>query len=180
MIYHIYGRDITGNLLEIDRETKGIKIRGYIGKPLISRGNRNYENYYINGRYVKSSIIAKAIEDAYKGFTMQHKYPFTVLHFTVDGSDLDVNVHPTKMEVRFSNKQEIYDFIYNTVKEALSEKELIPRVEFPSERKENADAEKGKAVFPRNETPGVENPKQPEVTRQQAQIPRWRRIWIIL
>lgn len=172
VIYHIYGRDITGNLLEIDRETKGIKIRGYIGKPLISRGNRNYENYYINGRYVKSSIIAKAIEDAYKGFTMQHKYPFTVLHFTVDGSDLDVNVHPTKMEVRFSNQQEIYDFIYNTVKEALSEKELIPRVEFPSERKENADAEKGKAVFPRNETPGVENPKQPEVTRQQAQIPQ--------
>ncbi len=172
VIYHIYGRDITGNLLEIDRETKGIKIRGYIGKPLISRGNRNYENYYINGRYVKSSIIAKAIEDAYKGFTMQHKYPFTVLHFTVDGSDLDVNVHPTKMEVRFSNQQEIYDFIYNTVKDALSEKELIPRVEFPSERKENADAEKGKAVFPRNETPGVENPKQPEVTRQQAQIPQ--------
>lgn len=172
VIYHIYGRDITGNLLEIDRETKGIKIRGYIGKPLISRGNRNYENYYINGRYVKSSIIAKAIEDAYKGFTMQHKYPFTVLHFTVDGSDLDVNVHPTKMEVRFSNQQEIYDFIYNTVKDALSEKELIPRVEFPSGRKENADAEKGKAVFPRNETPGVQNPKQPEVTRQQAQIPQ--------
>nr|WP_317378805.1 DNA mismatch repair endonuclease MutL [uncultured Faecalimonas sp.] len=172
VIYHIYGRDITGNLLEIDRETKGIKIRGYIGKPLISRGNRNYENYYINGRYVKSSIIAKAIEDAYKGFTMQHKYPFTVLHFTVDGSDLDVNVHPTKMEVRFSNQQEIYDFIYNTVKDALSEKELIPRVEFPSERKENADAEKGKAVFQRNEAPGVQNPKQPEVTRQQAQIPQ--------
>lgn len=129
VIYHIYGRDITGNLLEINAKANGVAIRGYIGKPLISRGNRNYENYYINGRYVKSSIIAKAIEDAYKGFTMQHKYPFTVLHFTIDGTDLDVNVHPTKMEVRFSKQQEVYNFIYNTLKDALSEKELIPRVE---------------------------------------------------
>lgn len=129
VIYHIYGRDITANLLEVNAKTSGVAIRGYIGKPLISRGNRNYENYYINGRYVKSSIIAKAIEDAYKGFTMQHKYPFTVLHFTVEGTDLDVNVHPTKMEVRFSNQQEVYNFIYNTLKDALNEKELIPRVE---------------------------------------------------
>ncbi|MBQ8803556.1 MAG: DNA mismatch repair endonuclease MutL [Tyzzerella sp.] len=131
VIYQVFGREITQNLLEVDEAIPGLKVTGYIGKPLISRGNRNYENYYINGRYVKSNIIAKAIEDAYKDFTMQHKYPFTVLHFTMDGADLDVNVHPTKMELRFSNQQDVYNFVYQTVKNALSERELIPRVEVP-------------------------------------------------
>lgn len=131
VIYHIFGRDISNNLLEINAGTDGIRLTGFIGKPLISRGNRNYENYYINGRYVKSNIIAKAIEDAYKDFTMQHKYPFTVLHFTMDGSDLDVNVHPTKMELRFSNQQGVYNFVYTALQDALHERELIPRVELP-------------------------------------------------
>lgn len=131
VIYQLFGREIAMNLLEIDEAIPGFKITGYVGKPLISRGNRNYENYYINGRYVKSNIIAKAIEDAYKDFTMQHKYPFTVLHFEMDGNDLDVNVHPTKMELRFSRQQEVYNFVYQAVKNALSERELIPRVEVP-------------------------------------------------
>ena len=132
VIYQVFGREITQNILEIDESIPGLKVTGYIGKPLISRGNRNYENYYINGRYVKSSIIAKAIEDAYKDFTMQHKYPFTVLHFTMDGSDLDVNVHPTKMELRFSKQQDVYNFVYQAIKKALNQKELIPRVELPN------------------------------------------------
>ena len=135
VIYQLFGREIAMNLLEIDEAFAGIKITGYIGKPLISRGNRNYENYYINGRYVKSNIIAKAIEDAYKDFTMQHKYPFTVLHFVMDGNDLDVNVHPTKMELRFSKQQEVYNFVYQAVKNALSERELIPRVDVPDAKK---------------------------------------------
>ena len=129
VIYQVFGREVTQNLLEVDEAIPGLKVTGYIGKPLISRGNRNYENYYINGRYVKSNIIAKAIEDAYKDFTMQHKYPFTVLHFVMDGNDLDVNVHPTKMELRFSRQQDVYNFVYMAVKNALSERELIPRVE---------------------------------------------------
>ena len=131
VIYQLFGREIAMNLLEIDEAIPGFKITGYVGKPLISRGNRNYENYYINGRYVKCNIIAKAIEDAYKDFTMQHKYPFTVLHFVMDGNDLDVNVHPTKMELRFSRQQEVYNFVYQAVKNALNERELIPRVEVP-------------------------------------------------
>ena len=135
VIYQLFGREIAMNLLEIDEVFAGIKITGYIGKPLISRGNRNYENYYINGRYVKSNIIAKAIEDAYKDFTMQHKYPFTVLHFVMDGNDLDVNVHPTKMELRFSKQQEVYNFVYQAVKNALTERELIPRVDAPDAKK---------------------------------------------
>lgn len=131
VIYQVFGRDIANNLLEVDSQIDGIHLTGYAGKPLVSRGNRNYENYYINGRYVKSNLLAKAIEDAYKDFTMQHKYPFTVLHFEMDGHDLDVNVHPTKMELRFSNQQELYNFVYHALKLALTEKELIPRVELP-------------------------------------------------
>lgn len=131
IIYHVFGRDIANNLLQTEEKIPGLHIQGFIGKPVISRGNRNYENYFINGRYVKSNIIAKAIEDAYKDFTMQHRYPFTVLHFTMDGTDLDVNVHPTKMELRFSNQQGVYNFVYNSLKQILTEPELIPRVELP-------------------------------------------------
>lgn len=128
VIYHIYGREIAANLINVTYEKNGIRITGYIGAPLISRGNRNFETYFINGRYVKSSILYKAIEDAYKDFTMQHKYPFTVLHIEVVGEDVDVNVHPTKMEVRFHNQQMIYNSIYEAVDQALHEKELIPEV----------------------------------------------------
>lgn len=142
IIYHVFGRDIANNLLETNERIDGIQVQGFIGKPIISRGNRNYENYFINGRYVKSNIIAKAIEDAYKDFTMQHKYPFTALHFTMDGTDLDVNVHPTKMELRFSNQQGVYNFIYNALKQTLSGPELIPRVELPEAKEVPVKAEK--------------------------------------
>lgn len=142
VIYHVFGREIANNLLEVNRDEGRIRVSGYIGKPLISRGNRNYENYYINGRYVKSNIIAKAIEDGYKDFTMQHKYPFTVLHFWLDGNEIDVNVHPTKMELRFSHQQEIYDFVYRAIKETLTEPELIPRVELSTPVKEKETPEK--------------------------------------
>ena len=128
VIYHIYGREIAANLINVTYEKNGIRITGYIGAPLLSRGYRIFETFFINGRYVKSSIIYKAIEDAYKDFTMQHKYPFTVLHIEVVGEDVDVNVHPTKMEVRFHNQQMIYNSIYEAVDQALHEKELIPEV----------------------------------------------------
>lgn len=148
VIYHVFGREITQNLLEVNEAIPGLKVTGFIGKPLISRGNRNYENYYINGRYVKSNIIAKAIEDAYKDFTMQHKYPFTVLHFVMEGSDLDVNVHPTKMELRFSRQQDVYNFVYQAIKHALSERELIPRVEIPEVKIEPKIASKVESPVP--------------------------------
>lgn len=128
VIYHIYGREIASNLLEVQEELDGMKITGFLGAPLVSRGNRNFENYFINGRYVKSNIIYKAIEDAYKGFTMQHKYPFVVLHMEVDGEYVDVNVHPTKMELRFHNQQAVYNAVYAAVDRGLHAEELIPRV----------------------------------------------------
>lgn len=129
VIYHVYGREIASNLLCAEYETPGMKITGFLGKPLISRGNRNFENYYINGRYVKSSIIAKAIEDGYKDFTMQHKYPFVVLHMEIDTENIDVNVHPTKMELRFNRQQEVYNAVYAAIDEGLHREELIPQVE---------------------------------------------------
>lgn len=128
VIYQVYGRDISNNLVEIDAEENGVHIKGYIGKPSVFRGNRNFETYFVNGRYIKSNIIAKGIEDAYKGYLMQHQYPFCVLQFEMDGSDLDVNVHPTKMELRFSNQQALYDFVFRTVREGLDRKEYIPQV----------------------------------------------------
>jgi len=136
IIYGVYGRDIANHLLEIKVEQNDISIKGYIGKPSISRGNRNYENYYINGRYIKSSLISKAIEDAYKPYTMQHKYPFTALHIGMSGELLDVNVHPTKMELRFSNQTELYDLIVESLKTALSNKELIPQVSIDNKKSE--------------------------------------------
>lgn len=135
IIYHVYGRDITANLISVDREINGVRLSGFIGKPIVSRGNRNFENYFVNGRYVKSNIIAKAIEEGYKGFVMQHKYPFTVLHLTIDGRMLDVNVHPTKMELRISNQEDIFRFIYMAVNDALNGRELIPIVSFGKEEK---------------------------------------------
>lgn len=163
VIYQVFGREVTQNLIEVDEAIPGLKVTGYIGKPLISRGNRNYENYYINGRYVKSNIIAKAIEDAYKDFTMQHKYPFTVLHFVMDGNDLDVNVHPTKMELRFSRQQDVYNFVYMAVKNTLNERELIPRVELPEVKSAPTSPVKPTPVLTAVSTPVVETakPKMP-------------------
>lgn len=140
IIYHVYGRNIAKELIEIKGELGEVKVNGFIGKPVISRGNRNYENYFINGRYIKSNIIAKGIEQAYRNFMMQHKYPFTVLHFFIKGELLDVNVHPTKMELRFSNNEEIHQFVYQTILNGLQNKELIPQVELSTKNKEEKNS----------------------------------------
>ena len=131
IIYHIFGREISSSLLEVKHECEYFKVEGFIGKPVITRGNRNYENYFINGRYVKSNILSRAIEEAYKNFLMQHQYPFTVLYFTFF-SELDVNVHPTKMELRFDNNNEIYVELCDTIYAILSHKEMIPDVPIDS------------------------------------------------
>lgn len=159
IIYGIYGREITANLVEVHGEAPFGRLTGYIGKPIISRGNRNYENYFINGRYIRSSIISKAIEDAYKNFMMQHKYPFTVLHFQLDGDLLDVNVHPTKMELRFSDQEGMYRLVYETVRNALVGREMIP------------DVHVGKEAPAPKEPPKKESFPEPfEVKRREAMM----------
>ncbi len=141
VIYGIYGRDITRELLEVRFEQPGILIEGFIGKPVISRGNRNFENYYINGRYVKSKILMKAIEEAYKPYMMQHKYPFVCLQYNISGDEIDVNVHPTKMEVRFQNQGAVYNATYDMITQALAGREMIPQVDLES-RKEKREEQK--------------------------------------
>ena len=140
MIYTVFGREIAANLLPVEHEEEIFSIRGFAGKPVIARSNRNFENYFINGRYVKSSLVAKAIEEAYRPFLMQHKYPFVLLHLKIEPEYLDVNVHPTKMELRFREEEEIYKKIYEAVSRALAQKELIPQVSL--DKKKDIDEEK--------------------------------------
>lgn len=160
VIYHIYGREVAAQLVFISTQSEQMEISGFLGKPLISRGNRNYENYFINGRYVKSNVISKGIEDAYRDYSMQHKYPFVVLHFKMHGDNIDVNVHPTKMELRFSNQQDVYQFIFQQVREGLKEKELIKTVSVPepkSVEQTPASIEQTKIPAPQKEIPAEKN-----------------------
>lgn len=151
VIYQIYGRDVAANLLKLDFEQSQIRICGYIGKPMIARGNRNFETFFVNGRYVKSSMISKALEDAYKDFSMQHKFPFAVLSFTVDGEQVDVNVHPTKMELRFQKQQDVYGAVFEGIHRTLLEPELILKVPVPEpagqETSQTAEEETLKSPF---------------------------------
>ena len=137
VIYHLFGRDIAMNLLEIHTENSGIRIDGFIGKPVISRGNRNYENYFVNGRYLKNNIISRGIEDGYKGHSMVHKFPFTALMIEMDSHFVDVNVHPAKMEMRFKNSEELYASLVNAVKGAFVRKDLIPKVTLGKDKVED-------------------------------------------
>lgn len=136
IIYHVYGRDISGNLLPIATEREEMQINGFVAKPYVSRGNRSFEHYFVNGRYIKSPIITRAIEEAYKTFVMVHKFPFVVLNLELDPKLLDVNVHPRKMEMRYSRSEELYKFIFEEIRAVLLQKELIPEVSRPAGRTE--------------------------------------------
>lgn len=135
LIYHVFGREISSALLPVNLENDLFSVTGYLGKPVITRGNRNYEIYFINGRYIKSNLLSKAIEEAYKSFLMQHQYPFCVLYFEFKSESLDVNVHPTKMELRFDNNVEVYQLLCDGLYEVLSHKEMIPEVPVTEEKK---------------------------------------------
>ena len=148
IIYHLYGRDITKALLPIAHESELFKVSGFIGKPMISRGNRGYELYFVNGRFIWSQILSKAIEDAFKPFLMQHQYPFTVLYFEIDSSLLDVNVHPTKMELRFSNQQELYREVQSILSAALVHRDIIPEVPVDTPKKNEMEVPKIEKVMP--------------------------------
>ena len=173
VIYQIYGRDITRELLEIHFENELLEIHGYIGKPTVSRGNRNFENYYINGRYVKNRILMRAIEDAYKGFLMQHQFPFVSLQISMTGNGLDVNVHPAKMEVRFSREQEVYQTLYRVLSDALYQRELIPEISFEREQpKKKEEPKLSRASIPEPfEKNRLQHSAQTKVLRETASYP---------
>ncbi len=135
VIYRVFGKDVAANLLPVSYEGDNISVKGYLGKPALNRSNRNYEIYYVNGRFVKSKIISKAIEEGCQDFLMQHKYPFVILHIEVDSFCVDVNVHPTKMEVRFEDNTRFYEEIKAAVFTATRQREMIPQVKPEPESK---------------------------------------------
>ncbi len=164
VIYRIYGREISDALLEIEKEEDGMTIHGFIAKPIIARSSRGMENYFVNGRYVKDKIVSKSIEDAYTGFLMMHKFPFTVLNIMVPPELLDVNVHPRKMEIKFGNSETVYDFIRTVIREKLSGKEFINPFTFGRE----PSYEKASPAAPKNAPEPFENRRRDEFNRSYA------------
>ena len=138
VIYHIYGKDVASNLLPIKRQVDEFKVEGYIGKAFVSKGNRSFEHYFINERSIRNVVVTKAIEDAYKSFVMIHKFPFTALHFTLDSTKLDVNVHPAKMESKYAEGERLFQFVKDSVRQALLQEEMIPDVSLRSAKEEKA------------------------------------------
>ena len=129
IIYRIFGKDFIKEIIPIDCKEADIRMHGYLGKPTLNRSNRNFENCFINGRYVKSLFLSKAIEDGYRNFLMQHKFPFVILYFDIDTDKVDVNVHPTKMDIRITDSQKYYDFIVKSISDTLQHREMIPDME---------------------------------------------------
>lgn len=136
VIYQIYGKDVSSNLLPIKRQVGDFKMEGYIGKAYVSKGNRSFEHYFINGRSIRSNIMNRAIEEGYKSFVMIHKFPFTALHLTLDSNKLDVNVHPQKMEFKYADNEQLFHFVKDTVRQALLSEEMIQDVSLRSAKEE--------------------------------------------
>ena len=166
IIYHIYGRDVAGALIPLEAQNEDVKVTGFVAKPYVSRGNRNYESYFINGRYIKSSIIYKAIEEGYRTFTMKHRYPFVCLDFKIDQELLDVNVHPTKMEIRFRNGREIYELVVDAVRAALLQKDLVQDVLRETPKKKELP-----------KTKEVKKPEPFEVNRRKEEVQKVDQQW---
>ena len=173
IIYHIYGRDVAGALIPLEAQNEDVKVTGFVAKPYVSRGNRNYESYFINGRYIKSSIIYKAIEEGYRTFTMKHRYPFVCLDFKIDQELLDVNVHPTKMEIRFRNGREIYELVVDAVRAALLQKDLVQDVlrETPKPFEVNRRKEEVQKVDQQGQGVQQQVEKQRQGVQQQIEKP---------
>lgn len=165
VIYRIYGRDVAASLVPIQAEKGGIHVEGYLGKPLLVRSNRNFEIYFINGRFIRSNVVSRAVEEGYKEYLMQHKFPLCVLHITMDTDKVDVNVHPTKMDVRFSNAIDFSNFLMETVRDALRNREMIPEASLADEKERKAKAAAEREEEKRQQTPEPFEQKRTESFR---------------
>lgn len=139
VIFAAFGREASDNLIPIDETSPDGKmhVKGFLGKPVLSRGNRAMEIFFVNGRLVGNRVLSRALEEGYATFLMQHRFPFSVLNFQIDGGLVDVNVHPAKAEVRFSDEKAVYEFILNASRGALTHRELVIHTTFDSEKEEN-------------------------------------------
>ncbi|MCH5338106.1 MAG: DNA mismatch repair endonuclease MutL [Acetatifactor sp.] len=191
VIYRLYGREVANALIPIQAESNGIKVEGYLGKPEVVRSNRNFEIYFINGRFIRSNVVAKSIEEGYKEYLMQHKFPLCVLHITMDTEQVDVNVHPSKMDVRFSDGLDFARFLSKSVKDVLQKQEMIPEARLESDGERKAKERQEKITQEKKRTPepfekrrteeyrlmeetkyAAEQPKMQEF----MQIPVWNRV----
>jgi len=141
IIYRIYGRDISVSLIPIKATEGSMTLEGYLGEPVLNRSNRNFEIFFVNGRYIKDKVMSKALEEGYKEYLMMHKFPFAVLHLRMDPADVDVNVHPAKLEVRFNNQVKLHEFIRQSVESVLKNHEMIPDA-LLSEKDDKIEAKK--------------------------------------
>ncbi|WP_026651177.1 DNA mismatch repair endonuclease MutL [Butyrivibrio proteoclasticus] len=174
IIYRIYGRDVSVSVVPIGVVENGITIEGYLGEPSINRSNRNFEVFFVNGRYVKDKVISKALEEGYKQYLMMHKFPFAILHIRMDPAFVDVNVHPAKLEVRFNNQVLLYETIRNAVEKTLMHKEMIPDALLGDDKPKKKDAknqihtnvepaeDNGDSSFTQTFEPDEEASKEPE------------------
>lgn len=137
-IYSVYGRDFATELIPVNYELNGIKIQGYISKPVNARPNRSMQNFFINGRYVKSFTATAALEEACKGSVMVGKFPACVLHISVPFDAVDVNVHPSKIEVRFINERPVFDAVYHAAKTSLNNNDERKNLTFNGEKRDDA------------------------------------------
>ena len=145
ILYRIYGREIIKELIPFSAQAEGLQIEGFLGSPSVVRSNRNFEFFFVNGRYIKSPLLSKGLEAGYKAYLMQHKFPFALLHFTIDPDRIDVNVHPSKMEIRFHDQPGLYAFLEEKVREALRRREMIPDVTLEDRKETKKGPDKGAA-----------------------------------
>ena len=165
VIYRIYGREIAAQLVPIQMEENGIKVEGYLGKPVLVRSNRNFEIYFINGRFIRSGVIAKAIEEGYKQYLMQHKFPLCVLHITMDTETVDVNVHPSKMDVRFSDGMAFARMLSEKIAITLRNREMIPDASLEDEKSIQKKEQEDRKASWKEHTPEVFEKKREESYR---------------
>ena len=170
VIYRIYGKEVTDHLIDFSLNGKSVHVRGFLGKPEQNRSNRNFEIFFVNGRYVHNDVLQKAVEEGYKQYLMQHKFPFCVLHFEFEPEDIDVNVHPAKMEIRLQHGAEVYAEIAAAIRDRLHEIELIPDVLLTEEKEQTPQIRQAPEPFEVNRT-YMERIQEPvtEYTRNQRQ-----------
>lgn len=165
-IYSVFGKDFAKGLIPVDYTLDSVTVKGYISKPINSRPNRNMQNFFINGRFVKTRTGMAALEEAYKGSIMVGKFPSAVLQLTVPYEIIDVNVHPAKIEVRFINERPVFDAIYHAVKTALQQGDERKQVHFKentafNEIKKVNPFNNAQAVFAKAENTPAEKPIKP-------------------
>lgn len=169
VIYSIFGRDLTSSLLDVEERDEILGVSGFIGKPEVSRGNRSFEFFFVNGRFIKDKIIQKALEEAYTGYQMKGTFPFAVLEMQMEPELVDVNVHPSKMEVRFFNNEAVFHSVYELLRRRITQRESIPLVSIGKKEKETVSGSKEQKPYVPEPFEQVRQPAREEQQRNTSE-----------